>query len=223
MNKLRGKMLAATLSVGVVLAGGCGQDVREVSPERAPDLSILKMAGEYQFDWADSPAALADREGVRVVAMGAVEEIERGRDIYYGEEEPFPSPYLVMRVRVSEVFKGGDAGEIYDDRVYVEMLQGPYKAEDGSPGVPISDWQEAIPVGTRVMLFLHKNIADVNGKETENEERGRPDGAQLMTADPQGLIFEYDGQVINQHDSQQNPWELASLDAIAERLREHLG
>lgn len=222
MKKRKVGMVAAALSIGAVLAAACGQDVREMTPERPPDLTILKAAGEYQYDWADSPEALADRDGVRVVVMGTVEEIERGRDIYYGEMEPLPSPYLVMRVRVSETFKAGSNGEIHDERVYVEILQGPIKPEDGSPGVPISEWQEAIPVGTPVMLFLHENIADQNGKKTENEDRGRPDGAKLMTADPQGMIFEYNGRIVSSDDGQPNPWGLESLDAIAERLRKHL-
>lgn len=217
----------------VALLGGCGTDVRDIEPESAPDLGVVHGAlGAADYDVATSPEELiVKREAaaeighdINLIAIGAVEEIVQGRDLWTEPSDAEPEHFLVLRVRVGEVLLGGD--QIVDERVYVELPQGGDDA-DGSPHFSLEEWNTAIPQGTRVMLFLVDAYQLPGSYKIDHAGRGVADGATLMQPDPQGLIFEYDGNVTT-HDSGAGDdlkelWGVSSIEEIADRVRKHLG
>ena len=213
----------AALAVGLLLIAGCGTGAGAAEPDRPPDLTMLEVSGHWDYEVADSPEELLELRDHDVVVVGTVEEIADGRGIvrYEGSE---PDPQLVMPVEVTETLEGDDSGLIHDGHVYVEIPQGGVNAE-GDPAFPVSQWRQAIPAGTRVMLFLADfDFAKENDKSTVNEDRGLPEGATRLVADPQGIIFEYDGNIAQDADGE-NPiatWDVQSIDEISERVKKHL-
>lgn len=225
---VRGTRIAGMLTGLALLSGGCGSgDVREMEPDRAPDLSLITAGSHADYEVAESPEQLLELDPPRTtkaVVVGAVEGIEQGRDIYAVPDDPEPAPYLVLRVRVSETLMG--AGKVHDGRVYVEMWQGGVYNDGSGPRFSVEDWEKAIPQGTPVMLFLLDNLVDKNGDKTENDGRGVPDGATLMIADPQGMIFEYDGQLVGEDYGGDadfaSMWDVSSIEDISARVGSHL-
>lgn len=210
----------------LTLLGEFDTDVRDIEPERASDLSLV-ISGDY--DVAESPEELIDKRkaladigwDIEVIAVGAVEEIVQGRDIWTVSSDPEPEHQVVLRVRVSEVLLADD--QVADGRVYVELPQGGSDA-DGSPHYSLEEWNTAIPPGTKVMLFLLDTVQPDGKLKIDHAGRGVADDATLMQRDPQGLIVEYDGNVVNQDGDDLNErWGVSSIEEIVERVRQHLG
>lgn len=193
-------------------------DVRATEPRRPPDLAVIEAASGALggVGYTKSPAQLIKQREPDVIVTGAIERINRGRG-FLPAGEVHPMPNVVMCVRVDETLLAGEPGRIHDGRVYVELRQGPIQGADGSPSYPLSQWREALPAGTTVMLFLgDESMQSLNDWPTEGEYRGRPDGAELLTADPQGLIFEYDGELVPWVGAQYYSDNWDGLDSIAE-------
>lgn len=229
----------------LLLLTGCGTaDVLTMEPARAPDVGLVAGAGGgMDFAAADSPEHLIDLRAasahseheVKVIVTGAVESIEQGRNIYTDPEmaqidrlEP-AHRHIVLKVKVDETLRSGEPGDIHDGRVYIEHWQGGGQdTADGGykPWISLTEWREAIPAGTRVMLFLIDAYDGKGQSPTEQEGRGLPDGANLLQPDPQGLIFEYDGQLVVDDPGGSgdigSQWGVSSIAEISERVRVHL-
>ncbi|MEQ7129485.1 hypothetical protein ABN034_33850 [Actinopolymorpha sp. B11F2] len=215
--------------LGLLFLVGCSSvDVREVEPAHGPKLSVLGYAlGSFDMVPADSPEELIEQNDPEVIVVGAVEEIEQGRDYSPPEGSTRVQPYLVLRVRVSETLRAGDPGDIHDGRVNVEIPQGSYDA-DGNPSVSLEQWRDAIPEGTRTLLFLHNTThAEENDYPTENEGRGLPMGANLTSPDAQGMIFEYNNEMLSPlaEEGGEDPlsqWSVSSIDELSARVAKYL-
>lgn len=240
---MRTRQITAILAGMALLAAGCGPDPLEIEPEHAPDLSLVAGALGGDIGSGGSPEGLIDdREefsngalALKVIVTGAVESVEQGRNVYAHEdyrEHPDMEPahrHVVLEVKVDEALRAGDPGDIHDGRVYVELWQGGAKPDENGETVPVSsleDWREALPVGTRVMLFL-LDAYDGNGDSpTEHEGRGLPDGANLLQPDHYGFVAEYDGRLVA--DSKggdldfETTWGVESITEISARVKEHL-
>lgn len=94
------------------------------------------------------------------------------------------------------------------------------------PVHPISEWRKAIPRGTRVMLFF-VDLDPAQGKKLEHAGRGHPEGSEVMITPPQGMIFEYEGNLVS-YDEDENPetesefWGMTSIDEISATVKEYL-
>lgn len=231
--KAAGMQALAGAIASLALLGGCGTDVRDIEAESPPDLSVVHGAlGAADYDVANSPEVLIEKReaaaeigwDINVIAIGAVEEIVQGRDLWTEPSDEEPEHLLVLRVRVSEVLLADD--QIADERVYVELPQGGEGA-DGNPQFSLEEWNTAIPEGTRVMLFLADAYREPGSYKVDHAGRGVADGATLMQPDAQGLIFEYDGNVVTQNDGRgadlRELWGVSSFEEIAERVCKHLG
>lgn len=196
MQPIRAALISAVAAAALFIAG-CGSetDAREIQPNHAPNYSLINDAtGEGQVGhFATSPEDLIKTREPKVIVVGSVAGVERGRNIYLAQDATVPLPFIVLRIRVSNTLRSGSRGDIVDGRVYVEMYQGAIGA-DGKPAYPISEWRDAIPVGTRTMLFLDDNYRAK--MRAENEGRGHPGGTHVMSAIPQGMLFEYDGKLV---------------------------
>lgn len=82
-------VLAALVVLGVLASCGGAQDVRELHPEHAPDLSLVSAAAAgADYEEAESPGDLIQMWGTRPIVAGAVEAVEKGRGIYSAPEDP---------------------------------------------------------------------------------------------------------------------------------------
>lgn len=220
-----------------------GPDVRDIHPDRPPaDWFIVAASGldEYPMCCADSPAELIEQRDPPVIVVGAIEGIERGRNFWFTAADRAsgtePMHHLVMRVRVSQTLRADGDGLIHDGRVYLELDQGPTQEhEDGSVGMatPLREWRAAVPVGTRVMLFLYRDKWHIWGDDvvSEHEGRGLPDGAKLTKGDPQAFIVGYRGEIVPFGDddyrreggrSRIADWKVDSIDEIAAQVERYL-
>ncbi|MER7209930.1 hypothetical protein ABT340_22965 [Streptosporangium sp. NPDC000239] len=188
MTRRRPNGLTA-LPVAVLLLTGCadqGAERAAEAPRRPLDVSVLRIS-EADYDPALSPEALAGQEPV--VVAGVVDGWQRGPALESYEDGPLDHR-VVLRIRATDVLKGTVPGGV----VFVELDQGAVVRDDSlpaekwKPAKSVADFATAIPAGTKAMAFL----AERPPHEQRVLDAGEPlpARAHLMSAPPQGLVFE---------------------------------
>ncbi|MFF0572654.1 hypothetical protein [Streptosporangium saharense] len=156
------------------------------------EVSLLRVS-ESDYKVYDSPEALAVERPI--VVAGVIDGWQQGpaAESYPGG----PLDYrVVLRVRVTHPLKGTHGrSSIVGGLVYIALDQGAVirddalPAEQWKPEKNITDFEKALPAGTRILAFP---------REVPNEATGSirlagqplPKGARLMTIPPQGLVLE---------------------------------
>ncbi|GII90992.1 hypothetical protein Ssi02_12230 [Sinosporangium siamense] len=175
------------------------------------DLTLLRaQIGDY--DAAHSPQELVKKFDHRAIVLGEVEAYAQGHDVHELEGAE-PSRHVVMRVRVIDAIRPG--GFVTDGRVYVDFWQGGMQGSTGLPRSPLERWRAGIPAGTKIMLFLHEDLAAGRGR-VKNPRAGLPPGAKLAAVGAQGVFFETAGGVVGgMDDLYGDGWNcLKSLDEL---------
>ncbi|MGW4406625.1 hypothetical protein ACWEJ6_21530 [Nonomuraea sp. NPDC004702] len=193
--------LAATAALSACGGPSGGAPATQAGPKQvqAPgseakgslDLSLLRVV-EADFDPYRTPEDLAaDRP---VVAAGTIDGWQQGPVLKTYPGGPL-NHRVVLRMRVTEALKGVRGRKtIPDGLVYIELSQGgvvsdpKVPVEQWKPRRSVADFEEAFPVGTRMLAFPREHP----GQELEVHDPGEPlpPGAELMLVPPQGLIFE---------------------------------
>lgn len=111
------------------------------------NLTMLRQQA-YDYQPYESVEAMA-REVEGDVVTGEVVEFVPGKVV---EEMGTRDHHVLMRVRVSERFKGKPA-----EYVDAELFQGGVTGS-GQPVYSVADFAAAVPAGTRVMLFMNESV-----------------------------------------------------------------
>ncbi|MFD0888138.1 hypothetical protein ACFQ08_26660 [Streptosporangium algeriense] len=188
MAKRRSTGAAALLAAVLLLTGCADPDAgRQAEAPKGPlDVSVLRVSAP-DYDPAPSPEALAGQQPV--VVAGAVDGWQRGPALESYENGPLDHR-VVLRIRVTDVLKGTVPGDV----VFVEADQGAVVRDDSlppekwRPGKSVADFAAAIPAGTKTMAFLTERPPYEQRVLDPGEPL--PTGARLMSAPPQGLVFE---------------------------------
>lgn len=240
---MRAWRVVPILTGAVVALAGCVADPLEIEPEHAPDLSMVAGVLGGDIEAGGSPEGLIDARAafpngaleLKVIVTGAVESVEQGRNVYGAEGDQDHADmepayrHVVLEVKVDETLRAGDPGDIHDGRVYIDLWQGGAQGTKNGGTRPFSslaDWREALPTGTRVMLFLLDAYDGKGGVPTEQEGRGVPDGANLLQPDHYGFVAEYDGRLVADRPGGdldfKTRWGVDSIAEISHRVEDHL-
>lgn len=207
-TRLAPVVLAATLLVGcgsTQVEGGPGGSQEDEGAQgqtgAAVDVSVLREAyGSLDYPTFPSPEAMAGESDV--VATGVVRALEdghawlsdRGHDVSNVRHR-----YAVIQVDLTEVVKGRK--HAVDGQVYVQLYRGSEAIdESGEPlqpsGAPstvtsMESLRNAILSGTRVaVLGTPVDFGERSPEELSGVEKGRPEGATLISPQIEGLIFD---------------------------------
>lgn len=180
---------AAALCVGVaVTASGCsngeehpsaadhGEQIRRVVPGE-----VLRLwdSVDYRMVEFSNARALLGLPGIDLVVRGTVVDFEQGPvfDAQY-EGDPLAEHHVVMNVAAEKVWRGRPSK---DGNVYV-LLPASNKTLD--------EFKQAIPVGTKVGLYLQHAPQAGDRLKISSPMAGRPDGALLWMPSPQGFLVD---------------------------------
>lgn len=202
------QLAAAVLGLAALTACGTAQgsvspDAGSPAPDAGGDAPVVSAprTGVLNYKNFESPEALAAEEPV--VVTGTVEEFAAGRSVLSWNSDAgyhdMAERTAVLAVEVDEVFKGEE--QVFEGHVYVRVSRGiEALKEDGEPDRPSEDQStitsvdalnEAVPAGTRVALMVGPAGTEPHeGDEWVDAHRGYPEGAALMWAHPQGMVFE---------------------------------
>ncbi|SEN67836.1 hypothetical protein [Nonomuraea pusilla] len=154
------------------------------------DISVLRTA-ERDFPIYETPEQLATAKPI--VAAGVIDGWQQGPIL---DSTAGPLDYrVVMRVRVTEPLKGVKGRQsIPDNLVFIELSQGAVlsqpnvPAKQWKPEKSVEDFEKALPVGTKVLVFpIERPVQEL---PMANPGAPLPANAQLMLLPPQGLILE---------------------------------
>jgi|GEM_PF-6523360 len=227
LNSTRFHLVTAfTLSIAMI--SGCGaqrssQTSAEINRQTTGTVSVIDTsvlrATLFDYDHKSSPEELVKSRDHEAIVIGSVEGFEQGRDIYAIEGDPYPEKRVVMHVRVESSIK--DKGIVSDGRVYVDLDQGGLY-HNGKPRRSLDDFRNAIPAGTKVMLFLFSDRR--TAFRIERAENGLPSGAVLAAPDPQGMIFDNGPKLVGGQKDLEGAWQaMRSVDEVALRVKKALG
>lgn len=219
----------AVLSVAVaavVLLVGCGspEDATGGSDpvEGRTDLSVVRQA-LIDFEPVSSPEALATggRNGElhHAIVAGEIEGVSQRRGIFEAPPD-IPAPQVLIKVRVTDEIRSASPDYTRGGYVYFELYQGPVYGDGASeridtPVYTLEDWNEALPPGTPILLYLKESTEDTVGVAPEV-----PVGARIMSPDTQGVILEDGGKLLGGLVDIDPGWtDAASIDELIERLR----
>ena len=187
---------AALIAAGLLVSCSTGsEDVVDGAPELAGpgvesetaevDRGTVDVAPLRQtfvdFEPTSSPQHLAESALHDAIVRGRLRTVLPGGGRSPSEEDDSPEQYVILALDIEEVYvTSRDIG--LDDTAYVVLFQGAWR--DGQPEYSLDDWNQALPSGTEMMLFLHRtNVGMVTGKH------GIPPDVIGMTPLPQGLIL----------------------------------
>ena len=176
--------VVGVVGVAGLVAGQQGEPVQQegtpsLAPATSADPSAAEVAGLFSglnYDYTPvSEEVLLQRS--ELVVRGTIQGFDPGR-IHFAESatDPQAFPQMVMHVAVSEVAKGTAQ---QNDIVHVELPLA---------GQNLQDYSSVLPVGTEVVLFLERAQPEASDFPVGDEDAGRPIGAPLWAAGPQGFI-----------------------------------
>jgi hypothetical protein len=197
---------AVLLVIGGVVAGQTlvrpddRRDAPNADGDTLPtaDLSVLESAGIGDALIYDDPATLADDRSI--VAAGEIAGFADGNEVLErgsAQEGYDVRDYtVVVQVKVTTIYKGSaddlDAsGSIYLTLSRGAAQEGVENDEKGPPTVtPVEAFEEAIPIGTEVVVFGSAPYLFDRDSEVIDRFRGVPEGGMAYTAGhPQALAF----------------------------------
>lgn len=182
------------LAVGLLAATtGCGSQNQATgdSPQTpfqrhasSPTLNVERAASAFGAGLDESTIASPKDylEGSELVVAGTVQNFTSGRVIYAEKSgEPGALTMLIMSVGVDKVIKGDPPA---DGKAYVEVPQN---------GFDPDYFNEAVPPGTPVALYLYPAISETEEIPIGNDDAGLPQGSQIWTPmGSQAITFEVD-------------------------------
>ncbi|MEV0968058.1 hypothetical protein [Microtetraspora glauca] len=173
---------SAPVSPGVATARP-GRPIPSAEPTGGTlDLSRIQSSA-LDYDPVPSPEALAAMKPI--VAVGEVDGWQRGPTLGVLPGDP-PVSYVLMRVRVTYPLKGVRTTPSLRGGVMFIEFERAYKES-------VADFEEAIPTGTRVLVFPRERPPYNMGIRSQGDPL--PDGAKIMAVHPQGLVIEDPGLV----------------------------
>jgi len=215
------RLIAAWLLVGCSTGsgGGVGEATEDADPlidyemlhagRDAVDVALLRQDLQ-DLEAASSPQQLVEFALHDAIVRGRLRTVLPGGGTPPSEEDDSPEQYVILAVDIEEVYVvSPDLG--LDDTAYVALFQGAWRG--GQPEYSIDDWNQALPSGTEMLLFLRRtNVGMVTG------QHGIPADAIGTTPIPQGLILRDGDELLGGLVDLDPGWTELSWDALAEQV-----
>ena len=133
------------------------------------------------FEAAPSPQELVEFDLHDAIVRGRLRTVLPGGGDPPSDKDDSPEQYVILVVDIEEVYVASPELGL-DDTAHVVLFQGAWRG--GQPEYSIDDWNQAVPSGTEVLLFVRRtNVGMVTG------QHGIPADAIGTTPIPQGLIL----------------------------------
>lgn len=174
-------LASAAIGTAALLIVGCSAP-STVSTEPLRDHPAVSLYEGYHADYIafETPAELA--EFAELAIAGEIASVDAGRTWGFVDDDLPDTQSVVVAVQNPRVVGGADA-EMTPAVVYVEL--------QNFAGVPLSEFQDALPTGAPVAFYLSAGAERGDAPDLQDPEAGRPIGEPIyVPVGPQGFAVE---------------------------------